>query len=564
MTEAPLGAFSFVLHSHLPYCRRAGRWPHGEEWLHEAASETYLPLIDVLRGLHGRGVRFNLTIGITPILAEQLADDTVRANLRDFMEEKRERAQADVARFTREDDEQRLAAARWYAGQYERLLTLYAELGDNVLTGFKALQDAGTLEIATSAATHGYMPLMERDSTISAQFTVGAQSYRRHFGRDPRSCWLPECAYRPSFMAELGGQRYLKPGVQVFMAENGLRLFFVETHTLEGGAPVGKAQGDAIGPYGDVPRRYVVPLPEYPPPRNRTTFLPYWVETPDVAVLGRNARTGMQVWSAAHGYPGDFDYREFHKRDGVSGLHYWRVTGPEVDLGGKALWNPAVAFVRTAQHADDFAQLVESELEGYAERSGGRGIIASAYDTELFGHWWFEGVQWLGGVLERLSRRGRVATAAAGEWVAAHPPDEVLTLPESSWGQAGNHFVWLNADTEWMWPIIHAGERRMERLVEQHPAAEGPLAFVLNQCARELLLLESSDWPFLVTTGQAREYAIERFESHVDRFNRLARIAEAGEPGTAGCALAEELWELDKVFPAIDYRVFRRREPAPR
>ncbi|HZQ38359.1 MAG TPA: 1,4-alpha-glucan branching protein, partial [Dehalococcoidia bacterium] len=196
MTEASIGAFSFVLHSHLPYCRRAGRWPHGEEWLHEAASETYLPLVDVLRDLQRRGVRFNLTIGITPILAEQLADDTVRANLRDFMEEKLERAKADVARFQREDDERRLAAARWYAGQYERLLALYAELGDNVLTGFKALQDAGVLEIATSAATHGYMPLMERDSTISAQFTVGAQSYRRHFGREARSCWLPECAYR--------------------------------------------------------------------------------------------------------------------------------------------------------------------------------------------------------------------------------------------------------------------------------------------------------------------------------------------------------------------------------
>jgi len=160
---------------------------------------------------------------------------------------------------------------------------------------------------------------------------------------------------------------------------------------------------------------------------------------------------------------------------------------------------------------------------------------------------------------------GRVARAltGAGGWVAAHPPEEVLALPESSWGQAGNHFTWLNADTEWMWPIIHAAERRMEQIVEQHPAASGALAVVLNQCARELLLLESSDWPFLVTTGQAREYAVERFESHVERFNRLAQIGEAGEPGVAGCALAEELWELDRVFPEIDYRVFRRREPAP-
>jgi len=387
------------------------------------------------------------------------------------------------------------------------------------------------------------------------------QSYRRHFGRAPRSCWLPECAYRPTYVREAGGVTYQKPGVQAFMAECGLNLFFVETHTIEGGAPVGKALGDAVGPYGSVPRRYVVPIPNYQPPQGRSTFLPYWVETPTVAALGRNNRTGLQVWSATHGYPGDFDYREFHKRDGVSGLHYWRVTGPEVDLGDKAPWNPAIAFGRTAAHADHFADLVEAELRRFAAESGRPGVIAAAYDTELFGHWWFEGVDWLAGVLERLSRRPAVAVTSAGDFVAANPPEDVLSLPESSWGQAGNHFTWLNADTEWMWPIIHAAERRMERLVAQHPTADGALRPVLDQCARELLLLESSDWPFLVTTGQAREYAVMRFESHAERFERLAVVCERGAPTPADCAYADELWELDKVFPTIDYRVFRRREP---
>ncbi|MHB8576541.1 MAG: glycoside hydrolase family 57 protein [Dehalococcoidia bacterium] len=555
----PIGAFSFVLHSHLPYTRRAGRWPHGEETIHEAASETYLPLLRALSALRDRGVRFQLTIGLTPILCEQLADATVIANLAGFIADKEQRAATDVGRFERDGDAQRASVASWYRGFYQELGRFFDGIERNILGGYKTLQDQGCIEIATSAATHGYLPLMERDSTIHAQLAVGVQSYMRHFGRAPRSCWLPECAYRPAYMRLENGRSYLKPGLQTFLAEQGLRLFFAETHTVEGGTPVGKAAGDAVGPYGSIPRRYVVPVANYQPPTQRTTFLPYWVETPEVAVLGRNSRTGLQVWSASHGYPGEADYREFHKRDGTSGLQYWRVTGPEIGLGEKEPWNPRRAADRVAGHADHFAALVESELSSFAAEHAGPGILVAAYDTELFGHWWFEGVDWLAAVLERLARSSAVEASTAGGFVSAHPPADVLALPESSWGQAGNHFTWLNADTEWMWPIIHRAERRMERIVDlcAQPAPE--LLPVLNQCARELLLLESSDWPFLVSTGQAREYAVERFDKHVERFERLAAIAESGAVDGAAQALVAELWELDKIFPDIDYRVFVRR-----
>src|SRR5581483_589084 len=148
-------------------------------------------------------------------------------------------------------------------------------------------------------------------------------------------------------------------------AENGINLFFVETGTIEGGAPVGKVTGDAVGPYGEVARRYMVPAATFGPPRDTTTFLPYWVSTPQVAVIGRNSATGLQVWSADHGYPGDFVYREFHKKDGVSGLQYWRVTGAGVDLGDKQVWQPEAAFKQTGLHADHFRALVREQLRGY-------------------------------------------------------------------------------------------------------------------------------------------------------------------------------------------------------
>jgi len=266
------------------------------------------------------------------------------------------------------------------------------------------------------------------------------------------------------------------------------------------------------------------------------------------------------VWSADWGYPGDFDYREFHKKDGVSGMHYWRVTGPRVDLAHKDYYHPDWAAQRVMQHVSHYAKLVEELLSEYRDSNGRFGIISAAYDTELFGHWWFEGIEWLKGVLRRLARSDVVELTTAGEFIEKHPPEDVLALPESSWGQAGNHFTWMNADTEWMWPIIHEAELKMERLVERYPRASGYVKEVLNQAARELLLLQSSDWPFLVTTGQAREYAIMRFHEHLDRFNRLAEMAENGRDDEAAAGHARMLFELDNPFPDIDYRVFQRRE----
>src|SRR5947207_6204742 len=95
-----LGAFTFVLHSHLPYARLAGRWPHGEEWIHEAATETYLPLLQALYDLKEEGVNYKVTIGITPILAEQLSDADVLRNLALYVDDKIERARKDLDRFT--------------------------------------------------------------------------------------------------------------------------------------------------------------------------------------------------------------------------------------------------------------------------------------------------------------------------------------------------------------------------------------------------------------------------------------------------------------------------------
>ena len=498
------------------------------------------------------GLPTKFTLELTPILVEQLADEDIQHNFVAYLDNQIGAVEKDINRFAEINEPHFEGLATTYHEWYQDIKRSFLEKYDgNLVTAFRKLQDAGMIEIATCAATHGYLPLLDRDESINLQLETGIESYKHHMGRSPRAIWLPECAYRPAYVTDDGRTR---PGIEEFLKRHELKLFFTETHMIEGGRPVGIAAGDAIGPYGAVTRRYLVPLSEVAPDVPATTYQPYFVSEPNVAVIGRNNQIGMQVWSADSGYPGEFDYRDFHKKDGNSGMRYWRVTGSGVDLAEKQSYHPDWAAYKVEQHADHYANLVERLAEEYYNENGEYGFISANYDTELFGHWWFEGVDWLAGVLKRLAMSDKVDLTTASAYLEENPPSTVLNLPEGSWGAGGNHFVWDNADTHWVWSIIHGAERRMKASVDQHKTGSEAAEKVLNQAARELLLLQSSDWPFLITTGQAKEYAIQRFQQHVSRFEALLDSLELGSPDVE---LADQYWEKDKVFPGIDFRWFR-------
>ena len=546
------GSFSFVLHSHIPYTRQAGRWPHGEEWIHEASAETYIPLLNHLYDMLQEGVPARLTIGLTPILVEQLADEHIQRNFLQYLQDRIAAVKKDIPRFEAGNKPDYLHLAQFYQHWYENIQRSFVERFDgNLVLAFRKLQDEGLIEIVTCAATHGYLPLFDRDETINFQLQTAVDSYQRHFGRKPRAIWLPECAYRPAYIDSNGRTR---KGIESFLERFELGLFFAETHMIEGGRPVGIAAGEALGPYGAITRRYLVPVSEVIPDQPASTYEAYHVTKPQVAVLGRNNQIGLQVWSADSGYPGDFDYRDFHKKDGNSGMQYWRITGARVDLAEKDAYHPEWASSKVRQHVEHFSQLAESLLLSYYEETGRRGFISANYDTELFGHWWFEGIDWLAGVLRKLAASSTVELTTASTYLEENPPETVLNLPEGSWGAGGNHFVWDNADTHWIWPIIHRAESRMGQTVIANLEASEEVKIVLNQAGRELLLLQSSDWPFLITTGQANEYAIQRFKQHHERFGQLVDSVDSGSPNTE---LAGQLWEIDKIFPEIDFRWFK-------
>jgi len=310
-----------------------------------------------------------------------------------------------------------------------------------------------------------------------------------------------------------------------------------------------------------VQRRYVVPVVPNLPERTASTYFPYEVSESQagpestrgsgVRVIGRNTETGQQVWSSQIGYPGDLDYREFYKKSGSSGINYWRVTGKTVDLGFKDFYHPDWAAQKVEQHAEHFAHLVGDLLRDVRQRTDRYGILLASYDTELFGHWWFEGIDWLERVLQHLAESPDVQLMSPLDYVQQHPPQATLHLPESSWGAGGTHYNWENSETRWMWPVIHDHEARMVMLAKQFAEADDDKKVVLNQIARELMLMLSSDWQFLVTTGQAREYAIQRFSQHVERFDKLASSLDTAMPDVT---YAKELYNLDNIFPDIDFR----------
>lgn len=557
---AKTGSFVLMLHSHLPWYRQAGMWPFGEENLYECMLETYLPLATMLEDLVAEGISPGITLGLTPILVEQLADPYLQEGFVTYIKDLQRRAEEDVERFNTTEatapNAKHLAyLAQYYLSHFRNILDEFENRYQRDVVGaFKRLQDAGHIEITTSGATHGFSPLLGTPEAVESQFRVGVESYNRHFGRDPKGVWLPECAYRPAATREdLSGKPVNYEAIETVLHRMGLHFFFTEYSAIEGSTPADSRKRAGIyESIEDIPNE----LPSAGD--GLTTLQAYELKERPVAVMARNHRASFQVWSAEHGYPGDGLYREFHKKDTVSGLHYWCITSKQSGIGDKQLYDPVRAFAQTEGHASHFVSLIEDLVK---EAPGEHALICVSFDTELYGHWWYEGVAWLGHVLRWMHGSKAVQPQTSSSYLAEHPPKTAINLPESTWGAGGHYWVWQNEQVNWMWPEQYAAEERFLEAARRFDGSRGgktPSELerrVLNQAYRELLLGEASDWPFLVTTGQASEYAAERFQEHFDNCNALLGMLEDG--AVIDPELLEELEAKNNAFPAIDYRWYR-------
>jgi 1,4-alpha-glucan branching enzyme len=538
--------FILALHSHLPYVLNHGRWPHGSDWLCEAALDTYLPLLERLEELAAEETPTPVTIGFTPVLANQLASPAFAREMEEFFGQRLAACDEAPASFG--------PLVEFWRARFNRLRDLFRRIDANLVAAFRRLQEQGRLEIIGSAATHGYLPLLGRDESIRLQLAVGQHEHRRLFGVAPAGCWLPECAYRPR--GKWRGKK-VRRGIEQHLADAGFRYFFTDAHLARAGSP--------LGAYGDIPlgaERFDAdrhdpgsPLPAGGRARAaRSPYRAYRVSgrgvRPPVAALVRDPRSSMQIWSRHQGYPGDEWYLEFHKIRWPGGLKLWRVSGANVDLGGKRPYEPPVAHERATGHASHFVHLLQSVAQQPADREGS-GIIVAPFDTELFGHWWFEGADFLAATYRALRGSGKdgVRAVTASQHLEAHAPGTALQLAEGSWGANGDHSMWLNERTAWTWERLWRLEDAFWDVAPEALASAAARP-VLAQAARELLLAQASDWQFIISTGAVVDYAERRFTLHCDDAERLIKALAGGELEAAG-RVAEELARRDDLFPNV-------------
>jgi 1,4-alpha-glucan branching enzyme len=537
--------FSLVLHSHIPYVLAHGSWPHGMDWLYEAAAETYMPLLDVFERLAAEGISARTNVSFTPVLMEQLRDPGFARGFDEYLTMKIEIAARDRVYFDTTGNAVLRRLTDFWETWYRKVLEdFHGRFRGDIIGAFRSLQDRGHIEVLTSGATHGYFPLLSRDESVRQQVRQGQLTYRKHFGRDPRGFWVPECAYRPGYAWKnpLGQDApYARLGVDEILGQEGLGYFFVDAHLLKGG----EAKGVYLDRFPGLKllwekfRDAYKPADELP----RDPYSAYFAYPSHVPFFARDDVSGSQVWSRNMGYPGDGGYLEFHKKHFPGGMRYWRITSSDADLGLKEPYDPSIIRGRLEEHAAHFVSVLEATL---ADRSSG--TVVALYDTELFGHWWFEGPEWLYHVIRKLSG-GPIEPITAGGALDRLPPQTIISLPEGSWGQGGFHWIWLNDDTSWIWKKIYRIEEAAAALEPRLGRLDRRL---VKQFYREKFLLESSDWPFLISTWSARDYAENRAAEHYERALTLAGWLEDGH---VLCAADEALLRVfeseDRLFEEV-------------
>jgi 1,4-alpha-glucan branching enzyme len=516
------GFLALILHAHLPFVRHPEYSDFLEEdWFFEAITETYLPLWRVFEGFVRDGVPFRLTMSLTPTLCAMLNDTLLRERYVNYLDRAIALSRQEIDR-TRQDPE--LHHLAWmYHNRFIECREMFVDrLACDLVRAFRKYQDNGHIEIITCAATHGFLPLMQQHpEAVRAQIQIARDDYIKNFGRPPRGIWLPECAYFE--------------GLEVFLREAELRWFALDAHGLM---------------FGNPRPRYAIFAPCF------TTAGP--------AAFARDRESSRQVWSAQEGYPGDPAYRDFYRDIGFdldqdylrpflpggghrrfTGIKYHRITGRTPH---KELYVPGWAQGAADHHAWDFMLSRMKQIEHLINVTNIEPLVLSPFDAELFGHWWFEGPEFLNLFIRKSIYDQQVFEfITPSGYLERHDTLQIISPSPSSWGYKGFWEIWLDETNSWIYPHLHAAARRMTecaRATEKRPAKWKQRA--LRQLARELLLAQASDWAFLMKTGTARDYATKRTKDHILRFTRLYDQLKGGavdESFLQSCEERDNLFE---------------------
>jgi 1,4-alpha-glucan branching enzyme len=449
MTEESAGDLAIVLHSHMPYVEGFGTYPFGEEWLFDAVIRSYLPVLEVAR---------DLTMTVTPVLADQLEDDGTAERLREFLVEWRvAAAEADMPQVPAECRD----ACEAELARYRHALELLDAAGGDPLRPFQDAVAEGRVALAASAATHAVLPLLATRAGLRLQLDAGIRSHRRRFGWDG-GCWLPECAYMP--------------GLEHDLSEHGVRWFCVDQSA-----------------HDEDPLEALTP-----------------VATPAGPVaLSIDWEAIQWLWSL-DGYPSDPAHAQFAGKS-LRGVRIWKV-------GGGA-YEPAAAEAAARRQAAEFLSAVADRLRTFASTRGRRGLLVFAIDTELLGHWWSEGAIWLREVLAGAAGAG-IRLVTVPQALAEHEPVE-RPLGPSTWGEGKDLSTWDSAevaDLAWGARRLELGLLRTLAQGLRGPAAMRAARELLAVQASDWAFLDkrgqAGDYAFQRATDHA-ESMLEAIDSSV-------------------------------------------------
>jgi 1,4-alpha-glucan branching enzyme len=521
------GHLALLLHAHLPFVRHPEHETFLEEnWLFEAITETYIPLLRTFEGWQRDGVAARLTVTLSPTLCAMFQDALLQSRYRRHLAQLLELADKEIHRTLWEKPLHDLA--QFY---YERLLATrdyYERTAGDLVGAFRRFQELGLLELGTTAATHAVLPLLAgHPPSVRAQVFVARDHHRNCFGSAPSGIWLPECAY--------------SPGLENILNEAGLRWFVTDTHGL----------------------LHATPRPRY------GMFAPIFTPA-GVAAFGRDTDSARQVWSRHEGYPGDPRYRDFYRDIGFdldldylkpylasgekrsfTGFKYYRITGGSA----KAVYERQAALQAAGCHAAHFHAERARQLQRLAEFFDRPALVLAPYDAELFGHWWYEGPEFLDLLVRKAAcdQQG-FSLVTPGDYLKLHPTNQVATPAPSSWGEEGHWRVWLNQSNEWIYPHLGVAQERMTELARCFPGPSSLEERALRQAARELLLAQASDWPFILKTGTSPDYARKRVTEHLLRFTRI--YGELME-GRIDQAWLGEVEGRDNLFTGLNWRYWQ-------
>jgi len=489
------GYLSIILHAHLPFVRHPEHEKFLEEsWLFEAVAETYVPLLQVMEGWRRDGMETRLTLTLTPTLCSMLLDPLLQDRCVRRLNELIELTEKEIHRTHWDKPFNELALM--YHRRFTAIRDTYLGCGRNLVAAFGQFQEQGRLEIITSAATHALLPLLApHPQSLRAQILVARDHYRSCFGCDPRGIWLPECAY--------------VEGVESVLQEANIRWFITDTHGI----------------------LHANPQPRY------GVFAPLF--TPNgIAAFGRDL---------------DFDYVKPHlpapDQRGFTGIKYYRITGEAPD---KQVYDRRAALQAAADHAQHFLEARLGQIRHLAGILDRPPLVLSPYDAELFGHWWYEGPEFLDYFVRKAYFDQKTfVLLTPGEYLREHPTNQIARPAASSWGEEGYWRVWLNESNAWIYPHLRFAQERMTELARRYPDPKPLQQRALKQAARELLLAQASDWPFILRTGTSPEYARKRVKNHLLRFIALHEQLTSTRVDEPWLGRVEQ---QDNLFPEVDYR----------